>query len=133
MEQYFSLTASNTPGFLNAIYYPQYWLGLGLALWPVFKWTDGFTPGPDQFDNGTYYMHWGNLRWGLLQRRCRGAAEAPRLRGRRTRAHAWGPRRQPLLAPARACEHTVRRIMHACALYTALARATADGHLHGAA
>jgi hypothetical protein len=62
VEYYFTYTASTIPGYLNVIYYPQYWLGLEVALWPVFRWTDGYTPGPDQFDNGTYYTHWGSLR-----------------------------------------------------------------------
>lgn len=64
VEQYLAVNASHTPGFLNAIYYPQYWLGLEEALWPLYRWTDGYTPGPDQFANKTYYAHWGSIRWG---------------------------------------------------------------------
>jgi hypothetical protein len=31
--------------------------------WPLFNWADGYTPGPDQFNNRTYYTHWGGRRW----------------------------------------------------------------------
>jgi hypothetical protein len=74
VEYHFTVTASSQPGYMNVIYYPQYWLGLRVALWPVFKWIDGATPGPDQFDNGTYYTHWGSLRCGRLAQRSRALA-----------------------------------------------------------
>jgi hypothetical protein len=44
---------------LHPIYYPKYWLALQStnATWPTFKWTDGFTPGPDGYTGA--YTNWG--------------------------------------------------------------------------
>lgn len=33
VEQYMAVNASNVPGYLNAIYFPQYWLGLTVRAW----------------------------------------------------------------------------------------------------
>jgi hypothetical protein len=44
---------------LHPIYYPKYWMGLQAttASWPNYRWTDGFTPGPDGFAGA--YINWG--------------------------------------------------------------------------
>ena len=46
---------------LNPIFFPKYWMGLKSTIWPVFKWTDGKTPGPDVYNAAsTLYRHWGS-------------------------------------------------------------------------
>ena len=50
---------------INAIFYPKYWLALKLVAYPTYRWTDGYTPGPDVFggrETGQYYSHWGSLK-----------------------------------------------------------------------
>ncbi len=49
---------------LDPVFFPRYWLGLRVAVWPNFGWTDGKTPGPDIYNSAVdVYRHWGSFRW----------------------------------------------------------------------
>jgi hypothetical protein len=50
---------------LNPVYYPKYWMGLQSTKHPTFRWTDGYTPGPDGLTGA--YTNWGSLSDGTKQ------------------------------------------------------------------
>jgi hypothetical protein len=44
---------------IHPVHYPRYWIGLNssASAWPKFKWIDGWSPGPADYDPA--YTNWG--------------------------------------------------------------------------